>query len=810
MGFDFLFTLSGLGVCQAGRGDKPVRDVPIIPMGDDPGGRSGPGEPVPRPWQTMRRLSSMRGTRAAALDAAERFLDEAGFDRAPWLAVIFALGIIAWFVLPDAAHWCFAMAGGGALALGALMVWPPGSTADETRANLRLAMVVCGLVFASGIAVVWARSAIVGAPPIRAPTVVLLEGHVLAREDQPADERLRLTLAVRLPVETVAQKVRVNVPFAALNEREMPTGLAEGAVVRLRARLMPPASPMLPGSYDFARAAWFKGLAATGTMVGPLVVIRAAPEQGGIASLQRWLSVHVRDRVDGSPGAIAAAFASGDRGGISEADEVAMRDSGLTHLLSISGLHVSAVIAAAYFVTLRSLALWPALALRVRLPVAAAGIGAFAGVGYTLLTGAEVPTVRSCVAALLVLGALALGREALSLRMVAVAAGFVLLLWPESAIGPSFQMSFAAVLAIVALSNSSPVRAFLAPREEPWWARAGRRVVMLFVTGLVIELALMPIVLFHFHRAGIYGAVANVVAIPLVTFASMPLIALGLFLDLVGLGGPAWWLVERSLALLLAIAHVTSAQAGAVTLMPQISGFVVGLFAAGGLWLALWQGRVRLAGLIPVMLASVLVLLTPIPDLLVADDGQQVGITVPGHDGTSRLLSLRDSRSSYTRDNLMELAGVAGEPVPLARWEGARCSSAFCTLVLHRGGRDWVLLLGRGRAQVEERALAAACGKADVVVSERFLPRSCRPRWLKADRRYLRQSGGLSIDLSRQHITTVAAGQGSHGWWWIEPDRPRRVGHPRPSASGGLGGSNAGLAQSKAALETARPPQGVP
>lgn len=758
-----------------------MRDVPIIPMGEEPGGSDAAGTPTPRPWQTAQGLSSAGGLGRRLADAAEGFLADAGFDRAPWLAVVFALGILTWFSLPQLWQWCAAMAAGAGLALGALALWPPGSRADEHRANLRLALVACGLVFAFGIATVWARSAIVGAEPIARPVVALIDGRVLEREDQPADDRLRLTLAMRDAELGRAMKVRINVPLASLGEGGVPVGLAEGAVVRLRARLMPPASPMLPGSYDFARAAWFKGLSATGTMVGPLEVLQPAPEGSGIAQVQRWLSAHVRERVAGSPGAIAAAFASGDRGGIAESDEAAMRDSGLTHLLSISGLHVSAVVAAGYLVALRLLALWPALALQVRLPVVAAGAGALAGVGYTLLTGAEVPTVRSCVAALLVLGALALGREALSLRMVAVAAGFVLLLWPESAIGPSFQMSFAAVLAIVALSNSAPVRAFLAAREEPLWVRYGRRVVMLFVTGVVIELALMPIVLFHFHRAGVYGAFANVIAIPLVTFVSMPLIALGLMLDLVGAGRPVWWLVERSLALLLAIAHGTSAQAGAVTLMPQIGTLAIALFVAGELWLALWRGRVRLAGLFPVAAATVLVWGTPVPDVLVADDGQQVGITVPGDGGETRLLSLRDSRSTYTPDNLMELAGVKAEPLPLADWKDARCSSAFCTLTLSRGGREWVLLLGRNRTQVEERALAAACAEADIVIAERFLPRSCRPRWLKADRQYLERSGGLAIDLGAEQITTVAERQGAHGWWREPEARPGRI---RPGSPG--------------------------
>jgi competence protein ComEC len=758
-----------------------LRDVPIIPMGDEPdGGDAADGVVSPRPWQTGGRKSSAGGgfgpsgaTRFG--DAAERFLTSAGFDRAPWLAVVFATGISAWFGLPGPWQWCAAMALGALIALGALALWPLGSAADETRANLRLALVACGLVFAFGIGVVWARSELIGAEPIARPMVMQLHGTVLEREDQPAERRLRLTLAMRDAETGTARKVRVNVPLAAFGAGGLPVGLAEGAVVRLRARLMPPASPMLPGSYDFARAAWFKGLAATGTMVGPLEVLQPAPDAGGLARLQRWLAAHVKARVDGSAGTIAAAFASGDRGSIAEADEVAMRDSGLTHLLSISGLHVSAVIAAAYFAVMKLLALWPPLVLRVRLPVVAAATGALAGTGYTLLTGAEVPTVRSCVAALLVLGALALGREPLSLRMVAVAAGFVLLLWPESAIGPSFQMSFAAVLAIIALSTSAPVRAFLAPREEPWWVRTGRRVVMLFASGVVIELALMPIVLFHFHRAGVYGALANVVAIPLVTFVSMPLIAVGLALDIVGLGAPCWWLVEQSLDLLLAIAHFTSAQAGAVRLMPQISGVAISLFVAGGLWLGLWSGQARLAGFAPITAASVLVLLTPIPDLLVAGDGRQVGITITGADGKRRLLALRDSRSSYTRDNLMELAGVAAEPVPLAGWPGAQCSLAFCTATIHRGGRDWVLLLGRGRGQVDERALAAACAEVDIVVSERFLPRSCRPRWLKADRRFLARSGGLSINLAEESITSVAQSQGSHGWWRPGEDRmPRR------------------------------------
>jgi competence protein ComEC len=718
-----------------------TRQLPLVPLGEEPGDAAMQQEP----WRNRARLSSMPGL-------ADAWLARAGFDRGPWLAVAFAGGIALWFVLPQPVEWVAAIGAALLLAVGAVALW----RGREDRAHLLRAAVAVGLLVAAGIAIVWTRSAMVGAEPLERPMSAVYEGRVLERIEQPAEQRVRLVLATREAGGERAIKVRVNVPLA--QDR---AGLTEGAVVRLRARLMPPASPMLPGGYDFARAAWFEGLAATGSVQGDIEVLQPGTGGAALASLQRRLSAHVRSKLGGSPGAIAAAFASGDRGAIATEDEDAMRDAGLTHLLSISGLHVSAVIAAAYLIAIRLLALWPWLALRVRLPLAAAALSALAGVGYTLLTGAEVPTVRSCVGALLVLGALALGREALSLRMVAAAVIFVLLLWPESLVGPSFQMSFAAVLAIVALHGCAPVRALLAPREEGVVLWAGRRLAMLLLTGVVIELTLMPIVLFHFHRAGIYGAAANVIAIPLVTFVSMPLIALALMLDLVGAGGPAWWLAGRSLELLLDLAHFAAAQPGAVRLMPQMGGGTFALFLAGGLWLALWRGRARLLGLLPAVLATALLLATPVPDILISGDGRQVGITGEG----DRLLVLRETKSEFTRENLMELAGVTGEPIALADWPGARCTDDFCVLAVERNGREWQVLLSRNRNLIEERALAAACERSDIVISDRWLPRSCKPRWLKADGRMLAESGGLAVVLDKQRVTSVADSQGEQGWW---------------------------------------------
>ncbi len=674
----------------------------------------------------------------------------------------FAGGIAAWFVLPGPWHWGAALLGcaGGMLALLAAL----GDGGEHPQ--LRRAGLAVLLLVAAGILTVWTKSTLVGAEPVARPTVTTLTARIVSREERGAEERVRLVLLARGIGDRGPVRVRVNLPTKA----DRPE-FSEGATIRLKARLMPPAPPMLPGAYDFARAAWFQGLAATGSVLGQPELIDAPVRGSWLGETQRRLAAHVRSRIDGSPGTIAAAFASGDRGAIAPADEEAMRDSGLTHLLSVSGLHVSAVVGAAYLLAIRLLGLWPWLALRVRLPLAAAAAAALAGVGYTLLTGAEVPTIRSCIGAILLLLALALGRDPLSMRMVAVAAFVVLVFWPEALVGPSFQMSFAAVIAIVALSGSAPVKRFLAPREEGWAARLLRLLAMLLASGVVIELALMPIGLFHFHRAGIYGALANVVAIPLTTFVSMPLIALALLLDAVGLGAPAWWAAGKSLELLLALAHWTADQPGAVKTLPAMETATFGLFVAGGLWLALWSGRARLLGLVPVALGTLAVLTMRPPDVLVSGDGRHVAIR--SEDGGS-LMVLRESKSTYASDNLREIAGVDGAVVPLERWDGARCSTDFCTVTLRHEGRDTVLLMGRSRERIDERALAAACERADVVISERWLPRSCRPRVLKADRRLLEKTGGLAIDLASGSVRTVAESQGQHGWWRPPPPRQRR------------------------------------
>lgn len=727
------------------------------------------------PWPSPNRLSRLRLAELA--DSVERFLEGAGFDRAPWLAVGLAGGIALWFWLDNPREWraLIALMAGICLLAGAASGLGAGRWPRLCRSVMAMAAaLVCGC------GLVWAKSELVGTAPIAHPMASVFVARVLDRYEEPAFNDVRLTLATREP--RTERAIRIHVRVGARDDRP---GVVEGAVVRLRARLMPPMPPCLPGGRDMAREAWFSGLAASGTAVGAVEVITPARDDNWIARARHFLADHVRRAVPGSHGGIAVTLVSGNRATIDASDQQAMRDAGLTHLLAISGLHVSAVVAGAWFLAFRLLTLVPGLALRVRVPVVASACGAATGVAYTLLTGMHLPTVRACAGALLALGAVALGRQVLSLRLLALAAGAVMLMWPEEVIGPSFQLSFGSVIAIIAIHDAAPVRAFLRGHADNWWRGILRHAAMLVLSGMVIDLALMPIALFHFHRAGIYGSVANLVAIPLITFLTMPLIAAGLVLDLVGAGWPAWWLCARSLDFLLGFTHWLVSRPGAVSIVPTMGQGAFVLFVAGMLWLGLWHGRARLWGLAPALVAAaMLALLRPV-DVLIAGDGRNIGITSP--DG-GRLMVLRLGKSDYERESLLEAAGMTGEVRPLVEWPGAHCNPAFCLVEASRGGRVWRILAARGKVRSSDAALAEACAGVDIVVARDKLYGPCRPALLKADREMLMRTGGIALDLVNRRVVTVADSEGQHPWWRA----PRRLPSPIVDQAFEDGGSDDG------------------
>ena len=689
----------------------------------------------------------MRQHAAAFLNSAEIWLDTERDQLALWLPIAVGLGIGAWQVWGNEGLYPVMLL----CAASAMLAFAAGLQGRVGRLLL-----FAGIAVAVGFAAISIKSASVAEPVLAKVWVGDLYGRI------EKVEMLAARGTVRLELHTDGQqglppKVRVN-----LTQDQYTGSFRSGAVVKLRARLMPPAGPALPGGYDFARRAWFQQIGATGSALGPVSLHRASQRPIWLSETRSNLTQNIIAEMPDGTGAMGAALITGDQGSIDEQDAQAMRDSGMAHLLSISGLHVTAVVGFLFFLCSRTLALIPPLALRFPVPLISAAFAAFGAVGYTLLAGAEVPTVRSCIAALLVLTALAIGREALTLRLVAFGALVVLLFWPEAMAGPSFQLSFAAVATIVILHESAWMKQWTERREEPFALRMARGLVSLVITGVAIELILAPIALFHFHRTGLYGALANVAAIPLTTFFIMPAQAFALMLDSAGLGGPFWWLAGQGISAIIAIAHYVSSLPGAVSMLPAMPLWAYLAMITGGLNLGLLKTNARLFGLLPFASGFAAMLLAPRPDLLITSDGKHLAIVEA--DGDVALLRAR--AGDYIRDMLLENAGTTAEPMALEQWPGTVCSPDICVIEIQRGDRRWQVLATRTPYPVPAMEMAAACKRVDIVISDRWLPSSCRPRWIKADRNMLEQSGGLAFYLADQKLVSVSD-DNSHMPWVI-------------------------------------------
>jgi competence protein ComEC len=673
-----------------------------------------------------------------------------------WLPAGMVAGVGAWFALPGELAW-----GGFLLAMVALAL---AGFAFGRGSRIGRSVAIFTLAMALGCALIWWKADRIGAPVLERGEVVRLTARIARVEPLPAREAVRLTLdtlSCSGEGRSVqgAEHIRLTVPI----EDAIP-GLMPGATISVRARLVPPPSAAVPGAYDYAAVAWFAGISATGKALEPaklLTPVATGRPSQWLADARIALTAHILSKLPPGQSGVAAALATGDMGAVSQDDNDAFRRSGLAHLLSVSGLHLTAAVGATMFLALRLLALWPRLALRAPLLLIAAGFGAMMGIAYTLLTGAEVPTVRSLVAALVVLAGIALGREAMTLRLVAAGALVCVLFWPESVAGPSFQLSFAAILSIVALHELRWTRRTFEKREEGIARRLLRELLALLLTGLVVEAALAPIAIFHFHRAGLYGAAANIVAIPLTTFVIMPAEALALLFDCIGLGAPFWWVTGKALALLLWIAHHVGALPGAVTFVPTMSRAAFALIVAGGLWLALWRTRARLLGLLPIAAGAAMTLAAHPADIFITGDGRH--LAVRGADG--RVALLRERTGDYMRSTLSELSGREGdEAIALDDLPGAACGPDSCAATLIRGNRVWRLLATRSAYRIDRATMEPACAAADIVASDRRLPDWCRPRWLKADAALLRRTGGLAIHLAAPEVVTVAQMQAQHPW----------------------------------------------
>ncbi len=691
----------------------------------------------------------------------------------PWLPVAFATGIILYFAAArEPALWASAPVAAGAA--GAAF----GLRARPVAYPLALA----AAAVAAGLATATLRAAWVAHPVLeRSVYGAEIQGWIEVREERERTDRIVIGVhsikADRLgvPLERVRLSVRKG------------TAPPVGAFVTVKSRLSPPLPPLRPGGYDFARDLYFQRIGASGFTMGRIEVLKPPEAPSAwlryaalVASTRDAIDMRMRAALSGDTRAIASALITGKRDALATEVNDALFVSGLGHVLSISGYHMAVVAGVIFFAIRGLLALVPFLALRHPIKKWAAGTALLAATLYLLLSGAEVATQRSYLMAAIVLVGVMVDRQALTLRNLALAALGVLLLAPESIVHPSFQLSFAATLALLIVYE----------RGLPWAMRGadtslgarialwgGREIVSLLVASTAAGLATTLFAAYHFHRLAPYGALANLLAMPVVSAWVMPAGILALAAMPFGFDGILWWLMGWGIDWMVAVALWVAALPGAVGRIHAFGVTPLLLGTAGIVVFGLLRSPLRWSGAALLALAVLAILRTPAPDVYVAPDAGVVAVRGP--DGALRVIRL--GPDTFAVREWLAADADARAPKDASLAAGVRCDADACLAPVVGGGRVSAVL--------RPDAFAEDCRRALLIVTRRLAPPGCAATVV--DRDVFRRAGALALYRRA-------------GGFALEQARP--PGQARPWMPGGA----AGAARPTALHRAAPPPDSTP
>ncbi|MBI3436992.1 MAG: ComEC family competence protein [Proteobacteria bacterium] len=613
-----------------------------------------------------------------------------------------------------------------------------------------------GLALCGGFAAATLRGATVAHAVMERPAYgVSIKGYIEAREERERSDRIivRVEALEAARIDHRPQRVRLS-----LRKGSAPP---VGAFVEFKARLNPPFEQMRPGGYDFARDLYFQGIGGVGFVSGKVTTL-PPPKPPGLAidyarvigGLRDAIDARIRAAVSGDSGAIASALITGKRDAISANVNEAMYVSSLGHILSISGYHMAVVAGVVFFVFRAGLALFPAVATRYPIKKWAALAALAAAAFYLLLSGAEVATRRAFIMTAVVLVGVLFDRAALTLRNLALAAFAVLLTTPEALVHPSFQMSFAATMALVAAyEGGMPLKG--AGRDSSLGARIAmlgvREVAMLITASIVAGLATMPFAAFHFHRMAPYGVLANLLGMPIVSIWVMPSGLLALLALPFGFDAPLWRVMGEGIEWMTAVALWVASLPGAVGRIPAFGIGPLILCSAGLVVICLSRTPLRLGGAAMIVAAAMWAARTPSPDVFVAHSRDV--IAVRGANG--KLTVAKIASDSFALREWLAASADARDAKDKTLAQGATCDENGCIVKLADGR---LVALAR-----TAQAVAEDCTRAAVLVTRRSAPADC---------------AALVIDRSRRHGHGALALRRSDNDWQVEAARPPSVNRP--------------------------------
>ena len=529
-------------------------------------------------------------------------------------------------------------------------------------------------------------------------------------------------------------------------------GFAAGDAVTVLAIMTPPSGPVVPQGYDPARRAYFDQIGGFGFAIrepseaklGELPFLEKTKR--GLVRFRYGLAERIRTKAPPDTAGLQAALLTGVRAYIPPQQTENLRVAGLAHVLAISGLHMGLLAGGSFWLATLLLACIAPLSRRYDVRKPAAIIGALAATGYLILSGASVATQRAYIMAIIVFLAVILDRRAFSMRSVTVAALITLLFHPEALISVGFQMSFAAVAALVVVYREWQDRRGYMLRQGVWQKIRGN-FATLTVTSFVAGTATSGFAVLHFNRIARYSLIGNILAMPLFTFIVMPAALMTLIMLPFGLEEWPLMLMGWSLSGMLKIAEEVARWPGAMWHVSAAPPWVIGVFALGFLLASLGQGKRRYLGFGLGVMCFLFWSQTPRPDMRISDGGQ-----VAFWDASGEVLYVGRMRSdSFGRDQFMQRGGQPESRVARYKDNLAECDRAACRFKVK--GRQVSVV-------THPSEVAEECESSDIVVLTQreagpVVRRFCQAKLF--DARVFKREGAQDVYLSKGEMRFVPA-----------------------------------------------------
>ena len=638
------------------------------------------------------------------------------------------------------------------------------------KAHARMGMLLLAILL-SGFVLAKLRAETVATPLLKATTSEIVVSGVVHDVERASEKRN----TIFLQPDAIEGLTTVQLPRRLRLSNTLKNGEpAIGSRIAFKARLTPIPSPTMPGGFDYGRQLYFHGIGGTGRITSKIDVLGTTTSaaiwlSGALHDMRQEIGSRIRQHLKGTIAAFAEALITGERASIPRDVNESLQTSGLYHVLSISGLHMSLAAGGMFWIARAFLALFPMVVQRWPIKKWAAGVALIFGFAYMLLAGADAATQRSYIMLAVVFVAIIVDRPAISLRNLALAALLILLLQPESAIQAGFQMSFMAVMGLAAFFEywnlPQPEREYRIESKRTIYARRIYKIVLASILTTVIAGGFSSIpAAYHFGRLAPYGILANGLAIPVISLAVMPFAALSAVLMPLGLEAWPLAVLGKGLEMVIAISDGVAELPGAQRVIPQLPLASAIILAVGASILCLSNRQAKYAGCALLFSGLVMAQVNTFPDILI----ERTAANVAFRNGNGELVFANPHKGRFAAEKWLQANGEETTFKEAATRAGWTCDARSCRTSV-KGKALGFFMDGEGTAP--------SCEGLEIIVAAYPLRGACKSVPMRIDRFDVWRMGShaIAIDGNQLRITTARGLSGNRPWVVVPEPRKKPI-----------------------------------